>query len=110
MDDSKLIIGVKEKNNPGWLHLQQKELDLTEEHTWGNKFVEQSVTTILAEHVWEYLTYEEGIVAARICHKFLKASGYICCAVPDAFFPRRDLSTDCSFWDCRKVLRLVMSF
>jgi predicted SAM-dependent methyltransferase len=45
---------------------------------------------ILAEHVWEHLTYEEGIRAAEICYKYLKPKGYIRCAVPDGFFPDED--------------------
>ncbi|PGV84161.1 SAM-dependent methyltransferase [Bacillus thuringiensis] len=41
----------------------------------------------MAEHVWEHLSYEEGIEAAKICYEFLMENGYIRCAVPDAFFP-----------------------
>jgi len=41
---------------------------------------------MLAEHVWEHLTVEEGVVAARNCYTFLQPGGYVRCAVPDAFF------------------------
>ena len=41
---------------------------------------------MLAEHVWEHMTEEDGIMAARNCYDFLNAGGYIRCAVPDAFF------------------------
>lgn len=53
----------------------------------GEKFSPDTVTAILAEHVWEHLTYEEGKEAAKICFDFLKPGGYIRCAVPDGFFP-----------------------
>ncbi|MFD1851422.1 class I SAM-dependent methyltransferase [Oceanobacillus bengalensis] len=83
----KLVIGAGEyNNNPGWLHTQEEELNFLEENTWNRRFDNHSITAILAEHVWEHLTYEKGIEAAKMCYKFLKPSGYIRCAVPDAFF------------------------
>jgi predicted SAM-dependent methyltransferase len=84
----KVVIGAGEyNNNPGWLHTQEEELNLIDEITWGNKFTYNSITAILAEHVWEHLTFEEGIQAAKLCYQYLKPSGYIRCAVPDGYFP-----------------------
>lgn len=84
----KIVIGAGEyNNNPGWIHTQEEELNLLDIETWNHKFEDNSISAILAEHVWEHLTYEEGIEAAKICHNFLKPSGYIRCAVPDGFFP-----------------------
>jgi predicted SAM-dependent methyltransferase len=85
--DIKVVIGAEEYiNNPGWTHTQEEELNLLDAASWANKFTENSVTAILAEHVWEHLTYEDGLKAARICYEFLKPTGYIRCAVPDGFF------------------------
>lgn len=85
-NEIKIVIGAGEhNNNPGWFHTQEDELNLLNEATW--EFDHNSITAILAEHVWEHLTYEEGIEAAIICYQFLKPSGYIRCAVPDGFFP-----------------------
>ena len=50
------------------------------------RFEYNSISAILAEHVWEHLTFEEGVRAAEICYEFLKPSGHIRCGVPDAFF------------------------
>ncbi|PFA63102.1 SAM-dependent methyltransferase [Bacillus sp. AFS015802] len=84
----KVVIGAGEyHNNPGWLHTQEDELDLLDETTWESMFKGSSISAILAEHVWEHLTYEEGLQAAKICMKYLKPSGYIRCAVPDGYFP-----------------------
>lgn len=47
---------------------------------WKKKFLPNTVTAILAEHVWEHLTYEEGKETAKICFDFLKPGGYIRCA------------------------------
>ncbi|MGG4169440.1 SAM-dependent methyltransferase [Rossellomorea vietnamensis] len=87
----KVVIGAGEyHNNPGWLHTQEEDLNLLDETTWQNMFEESSISAILAEHVWEHLTYEEGLQAAKICMKYLKPSGYIRCAVPDGNFPDED--------------------
>jgi predicted SAM-dependent methyltransferase len=84
----KIVIGAGEYiNNPGWVHTQEEELNLLDEPTWSKKFGRSSITAILAEHVWEHLTYDEGLAAAELCKKFLKPSGYIRCAVPDGYFP-----------------------
>lgn len=86
-EEIKVVIGAGPyHNNPGWLHTQEEELDLLDEKTWRKMFDHHSITAILAEHIWEHLSYEEGIEAAKICHAFLKPNGYIRCAVPDAFF------------------------
>ncbi|MDN4595242.1 class I SAM-dependent methyltransferase [Polycladomyces subterraneus] len=74
-------------NNPGWIHTQEEELNLLKREDWIRRFQPGSVTAILAEHVWEHLTYEEGVRAAHICFEFLKPGGYVRCAVPDGFFP-----------------------
>ena len=87
-NEIKLVIGSGEyNNNPGWTHTQEEELNLLDKNAWNNRFANDSITAILAEHVWEHLTFDEGMKAARICFQFLKPSGYIRCAVPDAYFP-----------------------
>jgi len=83
----KVVIGAGEfRNNPGWIHTQEEELNLLDESTW-QRFEHSSITAILAEHVWEHLTFEQGDQAASICYHYLKHSGYVRCAVPDGFFP-----------------------
>lgn len=89
--ENKVVIGAGEyNNNPGWIHTQEDELNLIDTNTWKGMFDKHSITAILAEHVWEHLTYEEGVRAAQLCFEFLKPSGYIRCAVPDGFFPNEE--------------------
>lgn len=84
----KVVIGADNyNNNPGWIHTQEGELSLLDETTWKTQFKKGSISAILAEHVWEHLTYQEGLEAARLCHHYLKPQGYIRCAVPDGYFP-----------------------
>lgn len=88
MLETKVVVGAEGyNNNPGWLHTNEEELNLLRKETWLDKFQPNSLSAILAEHVWEHLSYEEGIEAAKICYEFLTEGGYIRCAVPDAFFP-----------------------
>ncbi|WP_417897811.1 SAM-dependent methyltransferase [Bacillus haimaensis] len=87
----KVVVGAGEyHNNPGWLHTQEQELNLLDKSTWRNKFRENSLSAILAEHIWEHLTYEEGVEAAKVCYQFLAPNGYVRCAVPDGFFPNEE--------------------
>ena len=87
VDTLKVVIGAGQFiNNPGWKHTNEEELNLLDESTWQNSFDKNSLTAILAEHVWEHLTYEEGLEAAKICFRYLKPNGYIRCAVPDGYF------------------------
>jgi len=87
----KVVIGVGEHhNNPGWMQTEKSELNLLKRDDWEQKFSPLSLDAILAEHVWEHLSYEEGRKAAKICFNFLKPGGYIRCAVPDGFFPNEE--------------------
>ncbi|MBB6453159.1 putative SAM-dependent methyltransferase [Salirhabdus euzebyi] len=87
----KIVIGAGPyNNNPGWIHTQEDELDLLNETTWYNQFKTNSISAILAEHVWEHLTYNEGLQAAKTCYSYLKPGGYIRCAVPDGFFQNEE--------------------
>lgn len=84
----KVVIGADQyNNNPGWMHTQEEKLNLLDATTWKKQFEKCSINAILAEHVWEHLTYEEGLNAAKLCHQYLKPGGYIRCAVPDGYFP-----------------------
>jgi len=66
--------------------MQENEVNLLNRDTFRSKFEEQSIDAMLAEHVWEHMTEQEGIIAAKNCYEFLKYGGYIICAVPDANF------------------------
>lgn len=87
-EELKVVIGAgAQNNNPRWLHTQEEELNLLNRSNWETKFNINTLSAILAEHVWEHFDYEEGIEAAKICFDYLKPGGYVRCAVPDAFFP-----------------------
>jgi predicted SAM-dependent methyltransferase len=87
LEELKVVIGAGGYNKgAGWIHTEENELNLLKEKGWKDRFQLNSISAIVAEHVWEHLTYEEGIEAAKLCYKYLKAGGHIRCAVPDGFF------------------------
>jgi predicted SAM-dependent methyltransferase len=80
----RVVIGAGEySNNPTWMQTQEKDLNLLNEGDWAALFSDNSIQAILAEHVWEHLTYKEGVQAAKNCYTYLKSGGYVRCAVPD---------------------------
>lgn len=90
-NEIKVVVGAGGYNKgEDWLHTEEDQLSLLNEKDWENHFVPGSVSAILSEHVWEHLTYEEGVQAAVICLKYLKPGGYIRCAVPDGYFPNEE--------------------
>jgi predicted SAM-dependent methyltransferase len=84
-----IIIGAAGTNFQGWLSTDRSFLDLTDEQSWKVIFSENSIKSILAEHVWEHLTEEQAIEATRICYKYLKKEGNLRIAVPDGYHPKK---------------------
>jgi predicted SAM-dependent methyltransferase len=74
----------------GFIPTQQEELDLLVEKDWQESFGERKVNTILAEHVWEHLTLDEGLEAASRCLRWLEPLGRVRCGVPDRLFPNEE--------------------
>lgn len=86
MKNLRIIVGAGKVKYDGWVSTQESELNLLSIEQWENIVKDNEIDAILAEHVWEHLTYEEGLKAAENCYKFLKPGGYIRCAVPDKNF------------------------
>ncbi|MDU6265395.1 MAG: hypothetical protein E6600_12930 [Anaerocolumna aminovalerica] len=83
----KIIIGAGMTYYDGWTVTQEHELNLLKIEDYYKLFErEESVDAFLAEHVFEHLSYDEGIVAGKFLYKFLKPNGYIRLAVPDINF------------------------
>ena len=82
----RIIVGAGKVKYDGWVSTQKSEFNLLSIEQWENITKDNEIEAILAEHVWEHLTYEEGLKAAENCYKFLKPGGYIRCAVPDKNF------------------------
>jgi predicted SAM-dependent methyltransferase len=83
----KIVVGSAGLQSPGWIATDIQFLNLLKVADWDRFFRADSLDTILAEHVWEHLTCDEGLQAARTCFRFLKTGGYIRVAVPDGLHP-----------------------
>lgn len=82
----KLIIGAGNTTYSGWTATQEDCLNLLNPKDFEHYLNGDFADAMLAEHVWEHMTLEDGVTAAKNCFNFLKPGGYLRCAVPDAFF------------------------
>lgn len=93
---SHIIIGASESEiqspeNYGyspnkWLLLSANDLNILDEQQWNAYFQPNTLQTILSEHVFEHLSFQEVNVASRLCLKFLMPNGILRLAVPDAYY------------------------
>ncbi|WP_205944565.1 class I SAM-dependent methyltransferase [Pelagibius litoralis] len=86
----RLVIGSAGLFEPGWIGTDIEYLNLLAPAHWEKNFEKGSIDVILSEHVWEHLTYEDGLEAARRCFEYLRPHGYLRVAVPDGFHPDPD--------------------
>lgn len=83
----RLVIGASGIYDKGWIPSDVDYLDLLNADHWKRYFGEASIDAILAEHVWEHLTVDQGVAAAECCFKYLRSGGYVRVAVPDGHSP-----------------------
>ena len=86
----KIVVGAARNTQKGWLATEEDFLNLLRPSDWRKLFRMNQIDAILAEHVWEHLTSEEGLRAAKVCFKYLKKGGYLRVAVPDGFQTNAD--------------------
>ena len=82
----RIIIGAGKTAYDGWISTQETELDLLNRADFERMFPLKKPSALLAEHIWEHMTLEDGIAAAKNCYDYLADGGYIRVAVPDANF------------------------
>jgi predicted SAM-dependent methyltransferase len=83
----RIVVGAGGLFDSGWIPTDVDVLDILEDAHWRRLFRENSIDAILAEHVWEHLTADQGFLAAQNCYRFLRPGGYLRAAVPDGFHP-----------------------
>ena len=86
----KIVIGSSGVTQAGWIATEKDQLDLLKAADWERYFRDNPIDALLAEHVWEHLSGEEGLIAARHCFRYLKPGGYIRVAVPDRCHPDKE--------------------
>ena len=83
----KLVLGSGGIFEKGWIPTNIKTIDIPNEKDWKRFFKENSISMILAEHVWEHLTFDNGRASAKIIFKYLEKNGHFRIAVPDGYHP-----------------------
>jgi len=84
---TRIVLGAGEAAIPGWVLTDVDQLNILVDRDWRRFFAPDSIDAILAEHVWEHLSEQEGIEAARLCFKYLRPGGRLRIAVPDGLHP-----------------------
>ena len=70
MSIMRIIVGAGKVKYDGWVSTQENELNLLSIEQWENIVKYSEIEAILAEHVWEHLTYEEGLKQQKIAINF----------------------------------------
>ena len=78
-----LIVGAKAQRQAGWISTDIDTLDIRSDADWSRHFAPGSVDRILCESCLEHMTFEDGLLALRNFHKYLKRGGRVRVAVPD---------------------------
>lgn len=84
----KIVVGASDIFDKGWVPTDMEFLNLLKEGDWKNYFKPDTISAILAEHVWEHLTPDQGELAATHCLKYLKPGGHLRIAIPDGNHPK----------------------
>jgi predicted SAM-dependent methyltransferase len=83
----RIVLGAGNVAIPGWILTDVDQLNILLDRDWQRFFAPDSIDAILAEHVWEHLSEQAGIEAARLCFKYLRPGGRLRIAVPDGLHP-----------------------
>jgi predicted SAM-dependent methyltransferase len=84
----KIIVGAAETYQQGWYSTNQQWLDITKRSDWDNVFLgKRLITHVVAEHVFEHLTYDECRQALANMSAYMVDGARIRIAVPDGYHP-----------------------
>ena len=86
----KLIIGAGETKQSNWISTDKINLNILNKNDFDKFFFKNEITNIIAEHVFEHLTLDEGLIAIKNFEEYLLKGGRIRIAVPDGFFPKKE--------------------
>jgi predicted SAM-dependent methyltransferase len=86
--DVKLVVGANGTRFDGWISADsEKVLDLLDRPAWERAFANKRLKHVLAEHVFEHLTFSGALMGLRLIHEMLEPGGTLRFAVPDAYHP-----------------------
>lgn len=82
-----LILGAGKTRYPGWISTNRHEIDVVKSQDWNRMLGGRRVDRLLAEHVWEHLSFDEMKIANQLAFEHLMPGGCLRIAVPDGFHP-----------------------
>lgn len=85
----KVVLGCGKDRYDGWIMTDRREVDVTSRAEFAARWSADSVSTFLAEHVWEHLNSAESLLATQNVYEFLMPGGRFRVAVPDGFNPNK---------------------
>jgi predicted SAM-dependent methyltransferase len=83
----RLMIGSGYTLYKNWIITDIDTLNIAKEDQWEKYFKRNSISSILAEHVWEHLNGDTCKESLKNCYQFLAAKGNLRLAVPDGYNP-----------------------
>jgi predicted SAM-dependent methyltransferase len=84
----KIIVGAAETFQTGWYSTNEQWLDISARSDWNKVFRgKRLITHVVAEHVFEHLTYVESQQALANISAHMVDGGRVRIAVPDGYHP-----------------------
>ena len=83
----RILLGAARDRQKGWISTDYYVLDVTSDSDWRRLFEPNSIDALCAEHLWEHLTADAGLQAARNAYCFLRPGARLRIAVPDGLNP-----------------------
>lgn len=83
----RIVVGAAHTHYEGWVSTNIDSLDLLNLSDWETVVGDLRLDRVLAEHVWEHLTPDDGIKALQHVAMHLKPGGRVRIAVPDGNHP-----------------------
>jgi hypothetical protein len=76
-DVLKVVIGSSGVFEAGWIPTDYQYLNLLNRAHWDKAFQRRQLDGLLAEHVLEHLTLEDGVLALKLVSRYLKSGARI---------------------------------
>lgn len=90
-NELKIILGAATTYQKGWLSTNEQWFDIRYENNWKKLFKKKElISNLLAEHVFEHLTYVELDNTLSHANCYLKKGGKLRIAVPDGYNPSEE--------------------
>lgn len=85
----KIVLGSGNTSYEGWITTDVPEFDITNSLHWEYFFTKGSISNLLAEHVFEHLTFHQIQKSLELISLYLKKGGVCRIAIPDANHPSK---------------------